>query len=259
MRKGGTMCKEFKSTLFGKVSFQDRSSKKYCCYPLILIILSIICSSLRAESLYVADHGSLVHSFDVFNGLIKYRKSLALTNPNGIDLAIDDEHGILFRTIEFSNTIELIDAKSLTFIKQISINEAFIDTAIVYDAANSRLLCTQRDSNNLNIINWNPSELRLTHQCTITLSHIQNACDLAIHDNVLYVSEFCYDCEPPRFSNDVLAYDITNNFSFIGKISMNDPVVSIDYNAADDSIYGGAFHNHPVSYTHLTLPTTPYV
>ena len=212
---------------------------------LCVLILSVVSSSLLAESLYVTDHGANVFSFDAINGALEQREFLSLSRGGGVDLEIDDEHDILFRTVEFSSGIDIIEAQSLTFIKTITLSVR-PDAGIVYDADNSRLLCTKRNSNQLYIFLWDATEQTLTYQApTITLGQIQNACDLAINGDILYVSEYRYSTGgiAPTYK-EIYAYDMSDNFSFIEKINMAKEVVSIDYNATDDSVYAGAFMGH---------------
>jgi uncharacterized repeat protein (TIGR01451 family) len=196
-----------------------------------------------SESLYVTDHSNHVFSFDIINGAIEFRNSLSVPGSGGgIDLEIDDAHDILFRTVEFASTIDIIEAQSLTYIKTIAL-PVRPDAGIVYDADHSRLLCTKRNSNQLYIFLWDPALQTLTYQPPyIVLGQIQNACDLAINGNVLYVSEYLYSGTPAY--SEVYAFDMSDDFSIIGKIEMDHPTVSIDYHAADDSIYGGAWMGH---------------
>ncbi|HOL32671.1 MAG TPA: right-handed parallel beta-helix repeat-containing protein [Anaerohalosphaeraceae bacterium] len=219
--------------------------KKTCIAAFFMLFVSFIFigSAAYSESLYVADHGNNVFSFDIVNGAIEFRHSLSVPNSGGgIDLEIDDDHDILFRTVEFASTIDIIEAQSLTYIKTITL-DVQPDAGIVYDAANSRLLCTKRNSNRLYIFSWDAALQTLTYQPPyVTLGQIQNACDLAINGDVLYVSEYIYSGTPSY--SELYAYDISDNFSFIGKIDMNHATVSIDYNAGDDSVYGGAWTGH---------------
>lgn len=200
-----------------------------------------------AESLYVTDHSTNVFCFDVINGALEFRGSLGWPNlqDRGITLEIDNDHHILFRIVEDAFVIELIDAKTLDLIETVTLS-VNPDAGIVYDAANSRLLCTKRDSNILYVLSWTPATRNLALAETIQLANIEKACDLAIDGNTLYVSEYYYGGfggSAPTYK-EIYAYDMSNNFAFIEKINMGDYVVSIDYNAADDSIYAGAYIGH---------------
>jgi uncharacterized repeat protein (TIGR01451 family) len=210
---------------------------------LCVLLLSVISSPLSAESLYVSDHSTKVFSFDVLGGAIEYRNMLTISDSGGgVDLEIDDEHDILFRTVEFKATIDIIEAQSLTHIKTIAL-PVQPDAGIVYDAPNSRLLCTERNSNKLYIFLWDATLQTLTYQePTILLDQIQNACDLAINGDTLYVSEYLYHTLPAY--KEIYAYDMSDDFSFIDTIDMGKEVVSMDYNATDNSIYGGAWYGH---------------
>ena len=217
-------------------------------FKLIVVCCALLANVLLlgtgfAESLYVTDHGANVFSFDVINGTLQFRKSLTVPRSGGgIDLAIDNDNNILFRNVEFDPEIEIIEARSLNYIKTITL-PVLTDAGIVYDSANSRLLCTRRNSNLLYIFSWDPVTQTLTYQQpSITLSEIQDACDLAIKGNILYISQYSYSGVPSY--KEICAYDMSNGFTFIEKINMDHPVVSMDYNASDDSLYGGAWSGH---------------
>ena len=146
---------------------------------------------------------------------------------------------------ESTDNFQILDAKELTLIKTVTFPGTGDITGIVYDTANSRLLGTQRNTNDLYVFSWNPATQTLTLDETIQLAQIQYACDVAINSDTLYVSEYQYSLGGtyPTYKH-VCAYDMSNNYSFIEKIDMDDYVVSIDYNATDDSIYTGAFWGH---------------
>jgi uncharacterized repeat protein (TIGR01451 family) len=161
----------------------------------------------------------------------------------GIDLAIDNDYDILFLSSEQTSVFTIIDAKTLQLIKTVSFNGPTDITGIVYDAARQRILGTQRNTNILYSMLWNPSEQTLTLETPyIYLSNIQHACDLAIDDNILYVSEYYYGGYPTY--STVKAYDMSNDFAYIGQVNMEHPVVSIDYNTLDSKLYGGAWGGH---------------
>jgi len=220
------------------------ATKHFSCLCVVLFMLFSFSGSLMAESLYVVSHGSRVFSFDVYNGqLIPIDEaSMAHYGWGGIDLAIDNDYDILFMSSENTDNFQILDAKELTLIKTVTFPGTGDITGIVYDAPNSRLLGTQRNSNDLYVFSWTPATQTLTLDETIQLERIQNACDVAINGDTLYVSEYLYSGIPQY--TEVYAYDMSDDFSYIGKVNMGNTIVSIDYNATDDSLYGGAWRGH---------------
>ncbi len=219
-------------------------AKHLSCLSLAMLFIVLCTGGSFAESLYVVSHGSRVFSFDVYNGeLIPINEaSMAHHGYGGIDLAIDNDYDILFMSSENTNNFQILDAKELTLIKTLNFPGTGDITGIVYDAANSRLLGTQRNTNDLYVFLWNPATQTLTLDETIQLGRIQNACDVAINGDILYVSEYRYRGVPTY--KEIYSYDMSDDFSFIEKINMDDEIVSIDYNATDDAIYGGAYYGH---------------
>jgi uncharacterized repeat protein (TIGR01451 family) len=114
------------------------------------------------------------------------------------------------------------------------------DGGLVYDSLNGRLIAAQRNSNVLYLIDWNPSTQTLSYiGPAVELAQIRYACDLTIKQNILFVSEYYYSGTPTY--SEVYMYDMNDDFAYLGKVDMNSPIVSLDYNAADNTLYGGAW------------------
>jgi len=208
-------------------------------------LLLCFCNPALSESLYVVNHNSRLYSFDIISNTLVFRNTSAMPayGYGGIDLAIDNDYDILFLSSEQTSVFTIIDAKTLQLIKTVSFNGPTDITGIVYDAARQRILGTQRNTNIVYSMLWNPSEQTLTLETPyIYLSNMQCACDLAIDDNMLYVSEYLYSSYPTY--STVKAYDMSNGFAYIGQVNMERPVVSIDYNTLDGTLYGGAWGVH---------------
>lgn len=213
------------------------------------LIVCFVSFFAYGEAVYVLDHVNNLFCFDVLDDELIYRDTLSAGFSGGVDLAIDNSSDILFRSCEFNNVIEIIHATSLEVIKSYDYSSiaSTAMTGIVYDDNNSVLLGTKRNTNRLYIFDWAPSTLTLTlRQEHVPLAYINEACDLSLNGNILYVSEYHYFGAATY--EDVYAYDMSDDFSFIEKIDMDDPVVTIDYNADGDSIYGGAWQGSSCRY-----------
>jgi uncharacterized repeat protein (TIGR01451 family) len=204
-----------------------------------IILFLILSVSGATESIYVADHRTNVFAFDVVGDTLVYRQTLTSLTNDGIDLAMDVKSKTLFRSAEFTSTIDLINAQSMTRIKTQTFSGPAL-TGIVYDDKNNRLLGTERNTNHLYIFSWDAENQTLTLQNPyIELAFIRYACDVAIKDDILYVSEYHYDGMPTI--TVLYVYDMALDFAYLGQIEMGDPVVSMDYGIPEDALYGGAW------------------
>lgn len=214
------------------------------------IVLSILNISplCQATSVYTIDHspsagvGSCtLIAFDIENNQFVYRDSVLLPEHGwgGIDIAIDELTNTLFVSFEWGdgwggNIVEIVDAQTLSH-EAITIDGVSNLTALLFDKENRRLLATDRDTNFLHILKWNPVDETLALEETIQLENITYATDLAIHEDTLYVSE--YDYWWGETYTEVYLYDLSENFSYLGKLDIGEDVIAIDYNEKDGILY----------------------
>jgi parallel beta-helix repeat protein len=221
---------------------------------LFALNLSVFLCPVLAVSVYTIDHSPeyggpcTLIAFDVEGDELNYRDSVLLPEwgYGAIDIAIDGVTNTLFVTFELDGEydtggkdLEVVDTRTLSHTK-VTIENGVKDlTAIIFDKENRRLLATDRDTNRLHIIKWDAQLKSLSLEETIQLENIDYATDLAINENILYVSEFQYATSEGGYYTHVNMYNMDNGFSYIGQIETNEDFVSIDYNEADGVIYGG--------------------
>jgi parallel beta-helix repeat protein len=145
------------------------------------------------------------------------------------------------------NVIQIVDAKTLQYITRTIDDETMNLTALVFDAQTRKLYATDRNTNLLHVIGWNPAQKAVSLERTIELENIDYACGLVIEGDLLYVSEFYYSTG--TYYSDVNCYRISEDFAFVETIDMGDKVVAIDYEADENILYGGAYAY--TTYQHL--------
>jgi hypothetical protein len=219
--------------------------------------------SAFATSVYTIGHGpgDMTHvcplnAFDIVNDQIIFRDTVDLqkNGAGAIALAIDELTNTLFVSYETNpstgmggNVIQIVDAKTLQYITRTIDDETMNLTALVFDAQTRKLYATDRNTNLLHVIGWNPAQKAVSLERTIELENIDYACGLVIEGDLLYVSEFYYSTG--TYYSDVNCYRISEDFAFVETIDMGDKVVAIDYEADENILYGGAYAY--TTYQHL--------
>jgi len=172
----------------------------------------------------------------------------------GIDVAYDELTNTLFVSFENGeygggNIIEIIDAPTLQNTAR-TINGVTDLTSIVFDTERRKLYATDRNTNLLHVIEWNPAQKTVSLEKTIELENIDDACGLAIADDLLYVSELIYSTSGNMtYYSDVNCYRISEDFAFVETIDMGDKTVAISHESGENILYGGAYAY--TTYQHL--------
>ena len=232
------------------------AAKCFCRYAVIcyVLIISVLCFS--SSSVYTIGHGTGIWTnwcplnvFDIVNDQIVFRGSVDLPKhgAGGIDVAIDELTNTLFITFESDsngvggNIIEIVNVKTLQNTTR-TIDGVTNLTSIVFDAARRKLYATDRDTNLLHVLSWNPIQKIVSLEKTIQLENIDYACGLAIDGDFLYVSEFYYRMDGIMdYYSDVNCYRISDDFEFVETITMGDKTVAIGHDPTGNVLYGGAY------------------
>lgn len=230
------------------------SAKHLSYLGIIVVIFLLVSISSFATSVYTIGHGTgpfptgcPLNAFDVVNDQIVFRGSVKLPvhGYGGIAVAFDELTSTIFVSFEKGdygggNAIEIVDAKTLQNIGLTVDENAVKDlTGIVFDSVKRVLYGTDRDSNKLHIISWNPARKKLSLEKTVKLENIDYACGLAIDGDLLYVSEFNY--EGKSYYSDVNCYRISQDFAFVKTVDMGDMTVAIAHESVGNNLYGGAY------------------
>jgi len=232
------------------------AAKRYYLHTVVCYVLLISAFSF-SSSVYTIGHGTgewtywcPLNAFDIVNDQIVFRGSVNLPKhgAGGIDVAMDELTNTLFVSFENGeygggNIIEIVDAKTLQNTTR-TISGVTNLTSIVFDAARRKLYATDRDTNLLHVLDWNPAQKTVSLEKTIPLENIDYACGLSINDDLLYVSEFYYAVnhqESMVYYSDVNCYRISDDFEFIETIPMGDKTVAIGHDPTGNVLYGGAY------------------
>jgi len=144
------------------------------CISIILTSVAIflnITQSVFARSVYVvSDTGtygysdSYIRAYKISGSNLIFQTQYQTVSKNAIGLAIDDtDYGdFLFVTFEFSDEIELVNAKAMTYIDTVIASGAIDLAGIAMDKTNKKLYAVDRYTNHLYSWSWNPVEKTLT-------------------------------------------------------------------------------------------------
>lgn len=221
----------------------------------VVLCISLMSSVCPATSVYIIGHSvgpwtyyCPLNAFDIVNDQIVYRGSVNLPKygAGGIDVAIDELTNTLFVSFENGeygggNVIEIVDASTLQNIAR-TIEGVTDLTSIVFDTEKRKLYATDRNTNLLHVLGWNPAQKMVSLENTIQLENIDYACGLVIDGDLIYVSEFRYSMSGNMtYYSDVNCYRISENFAFVETIAMGDKTVALGFEPSGNILYGGAY------------------
>ena len=155
------------------------------------------------------------------------------TRYGGAGLAIDCDSEILFVTFEFSNVLDIVDAKTLAILGQVTAPGACNLAGIVFDQDNQKLYIVDRHTGKLYVYFWDATNKTLTLDGTQTLSGATDSFGIALDEinDILYVAD--------GYQNQVEYYD-TNTWTHLGTIQLNHIVIGIAVDAKNGFLYTGA-------------------
>lgn len=214
----------------------------------ICLVLSILffAGSVTAKSLYVIDAiNSNPTSISAYN--INADSTLTLqatsTVPRyaggavGLSAFIEVDgageptgEGTLFVTYEFSNLIQLIDAKTMISAGSIAVSGASNMAGIVYDSKNDLLYAVDRQTNNLYVYAYDFSTTTLTLQGSYNLTGAY-AFGIALDEKngLLYIA---------NYSQNITIYDISD-WSLSGSITVANRAISVAVDVENGFVFSG--------------------
>jgi len=151
-----------------------------------------------------------------------------------VGLAIDTASEVLFITYEASNTITLVDAKTMTGLGSTTAPGASNLAGIVMDEAKKLLYSVDRFTANLFVYRWDASAKTLTPVAQQVLPNLGGSGAFGIgldkKNNHLYVANF----------TNVLNYYNTNNWTHAGGITVPGTAVNVAIDELNGLVYSGA-------------------
>jgi 6-phosphogluconolactonase (cycloisomerase 2 family) len=133
----------------------------------LVLGLGGVCTHVaQARSLYVI--GSITNfgnplpimAYDIApDGSLTFQRQQTIPFRDGgaVGIAVDWQSEYLFVTFEYSDTISLLDARTLAEVGKVSAANAENLAGVVYDQSKELLYCVDRDTNKLFSYQWQPS------------------------------------------------------------------------------------------------------
>lgn len=223
--------------------------------------VSLITKSTSAKSLYIiADKGRLmdstqpVHAYDMgSDGTLTFQTQCDIphTMLGAVGMAIDSQAGYLFITYDRSNTVHIVDARTMTNAGRLEAAPDGVDLAgIVYDSQKKRLYCAEVGTKNLYAFEWDSENLTLTDVLYSPFNLKKaSAYGIALDEinDRLYVA---------NASNTINIYD-TSSWALTDSIELNRIAISIAIDIKNEFIYtgGGYAENTYLTQYHLATGT----
>jgi len=218
-------------------------------YTLLLILsCSSIIASMATNSSAKSLYAIINHQFDIIGAYsidgsqITYQTDIQAPQHSVriIDLCIDSDSSCLFVTYEGSDTVEIMNAKTLENEGSTTAVGASNLAGIVFHEGRQHLYTVDRATRNLFVYSWNPETKSLTpygsNPKTLNDLSGEGAYGIAL-DTVngnLYVT---------NFTNTVHYYDI-DNWSHLGSIDIGQIAVDIDVDTSGRYLYAGGYYSH---------------
>ena len=210
---------------------------------IIVVVAIALMSSASAKSLYVnkdLNADSPISAYDIQgppNYLVWQQTSIP-TRYGGVDLTIDTDSEILFVTYEFSGTLDIVDAKTLNKLGQVTAPGASNLAGIVVDQENSKVYTVDRNTDKLYVYSWDAGTTSLT------LDSVQNLPGIyapGLHSAGLHgialdeVNDLLYACDVTytfKFFN-------TADWSLAGIKSISQKAMGIAVDVQNGFVYTG--------------------
>ena len=150
-----------------------------------------------------------------------------------VGLAIDTDSEILFITYENSNTIQLVDAKTMTDEGSTTAPNANNLAGIVVDQDKQKVYTVDRGTDNLYVYSWDATTKTLTLDFQTDLSGVTNAHGLALDEvnNLLYVGDMVS-------TNNIVVFS-TDDWSSVTSYTVSELVQGIAVDVKNGYIYAG--------------------
>ena len=222
-------------------------SKSRTFVALLVALLTLgLTGPASAKSLYVVaslSTNSPIRAYDInpTTGLITFQVSYTVSGYSGgaVDMAIDSDNGILFVVYEFSNVINMVNAKTMKSVGTTTMPVSSARSAgIVYDHARKRLYAAYRSSGRIYSYSWNAVTKKLTSLGNFSLGGASKTYGIDLDEGKgrLYVGSN---------NNIVRHYNVNSNFSPTGSFSVSPPggthkAVGVAVDAKRRFIYSGA-------------------
>lgn len=163
--------------------------------------MSVLPGTAAAKSLYVnkdINAGSPIRAYDIQSvpTYLFFQMDSSSTRYGGAGLAIDTDSEILFVTFETSGTLDIVNAKTLGLLGQVTAPGASNLAGIVVDEGKQKVYTMDRSTSKLYVYSWDATYKTLTNDITtspyyVTLPGVSQAHGLALDEvnGLLYVGD----------------------------------------------------------------------
>jgi len=197
------------------------------------------------KSLYVISnmHGVDISAWELQgspNYMVHQTTTTGLPDQGGgaVGLAIDGDSGILFVTYEFSNTIQLLNARTMEDEGTTTASGAGDLAGIVYDGNKDKVYSVDRGTNDLYVYDWDASTKTLTADPNNPLQlEYSGAYGIALDEtnNYLYVTSNSVEI----YYYDTGDFSGTGTINALGSYSMPNSATSVAVDPIRDLLYSG--------------------
>lgn len=177
-----------------------------------------------------------VHAYDIQGNQLVFQSEYGIPyhGIGGVGIAIDTDSDILFITYENSNTIQLINARTMSNEGTVNAPSAHNLAGIVVDQGKKRVYTIDRHTNYLYVYLWDPINriLTLVGGNYIALPNVSNAFGLALDEinGHLYVADN---------DSNTIRYFKTNDWTEAGNFSVSQKPMGIALDVRNRYIYTG--------------------
>ena len=207
-----------------------------------LTATSIMSGTAGAKSLYtiaaINASPTPIEAYNIeANGSLTFQAGYGVPSYSGgaVGIAIDSDSATLFVTYEFTNIIQLLDATTMADLGTTTAPGASNLAGIVVDQDKGLLYTIDRNTNDLYIYKWYPSNTTLILQNTQELANLTSGYGLALDEinDVLYVADYYY-------SDYGVKYYDTATWTNLGEFTTSHQPQSIAVDATNQFIYTGS-------------------
>lgn len=148
----------------------EKARKNLLLFLIISLLLALtLGGNAGAKSLYVIANinapGNIpIQAYDITGTTLSYQWVDTIPDRNGgaVGMAIDSDAEILFVTFEFSGTLDIVDARTMTRLGQVVAPGAGNLAGIVYDHEKKKMYCVDRGTPHLYVYDWDSVAQTLT-------------------------------------------------------------------------------------------------
>lgn len=209
----------------------------------------------KAKSLYViADinaYGNIpIQAYDITGTTLSYQWTGYVPDRDGgaVGMTIDSDSEILFVTYEFSGTLDIVDAKTMTRLGQVVAPGASNLAGIVYDHGKKKMYCVDRRTNHLYVYDWDSGTRILTLEGgTYKILPNTSAWGIALDEtrDLLYVAN----------SSQMIRCFNTATWTENAHFNVTPIVIGIAVDEANNLVYSGGWSGTTISKYNMNTGT----